>query len=40
MPTKIPQDEEQRQLKQLELEIQYHENVEYIKENTTNQLST
>ncbi len=34
MPTKIPRDEEQRQLKQLELEIKYHENVESVKENT------
>jgi hypothetical protein len=33
MPTKIPRDEEQRQLKQLELEIKYHENVECMKEN-------
>jgi hypothetical protein len=29
MPTKIPQEEEQRQLKQLQLEIQYHETVEH-----------
>jgi hypothetical protein len=28
MPTKTPREEEQRQLKQLELEIQYHETVE------------
>ncbi|CAF3178079.1 unnamed protein product [Rotaria sp. Silwood2] len=40
MPTKIPRDEEQRQLKQLELEIQYHEHVETMKENTNDQLST
>ena len=33
MPTKIPRDEEQRQLKQLEIEIKYHENVECMKEN-------
>ncbi|CAF1363817.1 unnamed protein product [Rotaria sordida] len=36
MPTKIPQEEEQQQLKQLELEIQYHESVE----NTNDQIST
>jgi hypothetical protein len=30
MPTKIPQEEEQRQLQQLEREIQYHETVEHI----------
>lgn len=28
MPTKVPQEEEQRQLQQLEMEIQYHESVE------------
>lgn len=33
MPTKIPRDEEQRQLKQLEMEIKYHESVESVKEN-------
>ncbi|UJR26833.1 hypothetical protein I4U23_008146 [Adineta vaga] len=33
MPTKIPREEEQRQLKQLELEIKYHEGVECMKEN-------
>jgi hypothetical protein len=33
MPTKIPREEEQRQLKQLELEIKYHESVEGTKEN-------
>ena len=33
MPTKIPRDEEQRQLKQLEMEIKYHENIENIKDN-------
>jgi neurogenic differentiation factor 1 len=32
MPTKIPQEEEQRQLQQLEMEIQYHETFETIKE--------
>jgi neurogenic differentiation factor 1 len=32
MPTKIPRDEEQRQLKQLEFEIQYHETVENMNE--------
>lgn len=34
MPTKIPRDEEQRQLQQLEFEIKYHESVECLKENT------
>ncbi|CAF0885529.1 unnamed protein product [Adineta steineri] len=34
MPTKIPREEEQRQLQQLELEIKYHEGVECMKENT------
>jgi hypothetical protein len=34
MPTKIPRDEEQRQLKQLEIEIKYHEGQECMKENT------
>jgi hypothetical protein len=34
MPTKVPREEEQRQLKQLEFEIKYHENVECMKENT------
>jgi hypothetical protein len=33
MPTKIPREEEQRQLKQLEIEIKYHENMESVKEN-------
>ncbi|CAF0733721.1 unnamed protein product [Adineta ricciae] len=33
MPTKIPREEEQRQLKQLELEIKYHEGLECTKEN-------
>ncbi|CAF2432931.1 unnamed protein product [Rotaria sp. Silwood2] len=33
MPTKIPREEEQRQLKELELEIKYHENLESMKEN-------
>jgi hypothetical protein len=33
MPTKIPREEEQRQLKQLEMEIKYHETVESVKEN-------
>jgi hypothetical protein len=33
MPTKVPREEEQRQLKQLELEIKYHETVESVKEN-------
>jgi hypothetical protein len=32
MPTKIPQEEEQRQLQQLQMEIQYHETYESIKE--------
>ncbi|CAF1290920.1 unnamed protein product [Adineta steineri] len=40
MPTKIPQEEEQRRLKQLELEIQYHEHTEVIKENTYHQCPT
>ena len=34
MPSKVPQDEEQRQLEKLELEIQYHESIENIKEQT------
>ncbi|CAF1251401.1 unnamed protein product [Rotaria magnacalcarata] len=33
MPTKVPRDEEQRQLKELEREIHYHEQVESMKEN-------
>ena len=33
MPTKIPREEEQRQLHQLEIEIKYHESVESVKEN-------
>ena len=33
MPTKIPREEEQRQLRQLEFEIKYHETVESMKEN-------
>jgi neurogenic differentiation factor 1 len=33
MPTKIPREEEQRQLKELEFEIQYHETVENMDEN-------
>ena len=33
MPTKVPREEEQRQLQQLQLEIQYHETVESVKEN-------
>jgi neurogenic differentiation factor 1 len=36
MPTKIPQGEEQRQLQQLEIEIQYHETFETIKEEVVN----
>jgi hypothetical protein len=40
MPTKIPRDEEQRQLKQLEKEIKYHESVESVKENTHHSGST
>ena len=32
MPTKIPQEEEQRQLQQLQMEIQYHETYEAIRE--------
>ncbi|CAF0810081.1 unnamed protein product [Rotaria sordida] len=36
MPTKIPRDEEQRQLKELELQIKYHERVESMKENNNN----
>jgi len=34
MPTKIPREEEQQQLRQLEMEIKYHESVECLKENT------
>ena len=33
MPTKIPREEEQRQLKQLEMEIKYHESIQCVKEN-------
>jgi hypothetical protein len=36
MPTKVPQEVEQRQLQQLEFEIQYHETVETMKEETPN----
>ncbi len=32
MPTKVPHDAEQRQLQQLEYEIQYHETFENVKE--------
>ncbi|UJR22270.1 hypothetical protein I4U23_025330 [Adineta vaga] len=37
MPTKIPQEEEQRQLQQLQMEIQYHESIEVPKDDTTYQ---
>jgi hypothetical protein len=41
MPTKIPREVEQRQLNQLEYEIQYHETVENMKENPIHhQIST
>jgi hypothetical protein len=40
MPKKIPQEEEQRQLKQLEFEIQYHETVEIMKGTPNHQSST
>ncbi|CAF1043986.1 unnamed protein product [Rotaria sp. Silwood1] len=33
MPTKIPREEEQRQLKELEFQIKYHESLESMKEN-------
>ncbi|CAF0770327.1 unnamed protein product [Adineta ricciae] len=37
MPTKVPVEEEQRQLHQLEMEIQYHETIELTKNNSSYQ---